>query len=112
MIIGNREFDTKNNTYIMGILNVTPDSFSDGGRYNTLDAALFHARQMVEEGADILDIGGESTRPGHIQISDQEEIERVVPVIERLKQEFDIPLSIDTYKSAVAEELCPRAQIW
>ncbi len=104
MIIGNREFDTKNNTYIMGILNVTPDSFSDGGRYNTLDAALFHARQMVEEGADILDIGGESTRPGHIQISDQEEIERVVPVIERLKQEFDIPLSIDTYKSAVAEE--------
>ncbi len=104
MIIGNREFDTKNNTYIMGILNVTPDSFSDGGRYNTLDVALFHARQMVEEGADILDIGGESTRPGHIQISDQEEIERVVPVIERLKQEFDIPLSIDTYKSAVAEE--------
>ncbi len=104
MIIGNKEFDTKNNTYIMGILNVTPDSFSDGGRYNTLDAALFHARQMVEEGADILDIGGESTRPGHIQISDQDEIERVVPVIERLKQEFDIPLSIDTYKSAVAEE--------
>lgn len=104
MIIGNKEFDTKNNTYIMGILNVTPDSLSDGGRYNTLDAALFHARQMVEEGADILDIGGESTRPGHIQISDQDEIERVVPVIERLKQEFDIPLSIDTYKSAVAEE--------
>lgn len=103
MIIGNKEFDTKNNTYIMGILNVTPDSFSDGGRYNTLDAALFHARQMVEEGADILDIGGESTRPGHIQITDAEEIERVVPIIERLKGEFDIPLSIDTYKSAVAE---------
>lgn len=103
MIIGNKEFDTKNNTYIMGILNVTPDSFSDGGRYNSLDAALFHARQMVEEGADILDIGGESTRPGHIQITDAEEIERVVPVIERLKGEFDIPLSIDTYKSAVAE---------
>lgn len=103
MIIGNREFDTKNNTYIMGILNVTPDSFSDGGRYDTIDAALFHARQMVEEGADILDIGGESTRPGHIQITDAEEIGRVVPVIERLKQEFDIPLSIDTYKSTVAE---------
>ena len=103
MIIGNKEFDTKNNTYIMGILNVTPDSFSDGGRYNSLDAALFHARQMVEEGADILDIGGESTRPGHIQITDAEEIERVVPIIERLKGEFDIPLSIDTYKSAVAE---------
>ena len=103
MIIGNKEFDTKNNTYIMGILNVTPDSFSDGGRYNSLDAALFHARQMVDEGADLLDIGGESTRPGHIQITDAEEIERVVPVIERLKGEFDIPLSIDTYKSAVAE---------
>ena len=103
MIIGNREFDTKNNTYIMGILNVTPDSFSDGGRYDTIDAALFHARQMVKEGADILDIGGESARPGHIQITDAEEIGRVVPVIERLKQEFDIPLSIDTYKSTVAE---------
>ncbi len=87
----------------MGILNMTPDSFSDGGRYNSLDAALFHARQMVDEGADLLDIGGESTRPGHIQISDSEEIERVVPVIERLKREFDTPISIDTYKSTVAE---------
>ena len=103
MIIGSREFDTEHNTYIMGILNVTPDSFSDGGRYDSLDAALFHAQQMVKEGADILDIGGESTRPGHIRISDEEEISRVVPVIERLRQEFDIPLSIDTYKSAVAE---------
>ena len=103
MIIGSREFDTEHNTYIMGILNVTPDSFSDGGRYDSLDAALFHAQQMVREGADIIDIGGESTRPGHIRISDEEEISRVVPVIERLRQEFDIPLSIDTYKSAVAE---------
>ena len=103
MIIGSRKFDTEKNTFIMGILNVTPDSFSDGGRYNNLDAALFHAARMVDEGADILDIGGESTRPGHIQISDAEEIGRVVPVIERLKHEFDIPLSIDTYKSAVAE---------
>lgn len=103
MIIGSREFDTEHNTYIMGILNVTPDSFSDGGRYDSLDAALFHAQQMVDEGADIIDIGGESTRPGHIRISDEEEISRVVPVIERLKQEFDVPLSIDTYKSAVAE---------
>lgn len=103
MIIGSREFNTENNTYIMGILNMTPDSFSDGGRYNSLDAALFHARQMVDEGADLLDIGGESTRPGHIQISDSEEIERVVPVIERLKREFDTPISIDTYKSTVAE---------
>ena len=103
MIIGSREFNTENNTYIMGILNMTPDSFSDGGRYNSLDAALFHARQMVDEGADLLDIGGESTRPGHIQISDSEETERVVPVIERLKREFDTPISIDTYKSTVAE---------
>ena len=103
MIIGSREFDTEHNTYIMGILNVTPDSFSDGGLYDSLDAALFHAQQMVKEGADIIDIGGESTRPGHIRISDEEEISRVVPVIERLRQEFDIPLSIDTYKSAVAE---------
>ena len=103
MIIGSREFDTEHNSYIMGILNVTPDSFSDGGRYDSLDAALFHAQQMVKEGADIIDIGGESTRPGHIRISDEEEISRVVPVIERLRQEFDIPLSIDTYKSAVAE---------
>ena len=102
MIIGNREFDTKHNTYIMGILNVTPDSFSDGGKYNNMDAALFHAQRMVSEGADIIDVGGESTRPGHIQISDEEEISRVVPIIERLKSEFDTPISIDTYKSAVA----------
>ena len=102
MIIGSREFDTKHNTYIMGILNVTPDSFSDGGRYNSLDSALFRAQQMADEGADIIDVGGESTRPGHTQISDDEEISRVVPVIEKLKQEFDIPLSVDTYKSAVA----------
>ncbi len=103
MIIGSREFDTKNETYVMGILNMTPDSFSDGGRYNQLDMALLHAEKMISDGADILDVGGESTRPGHIQISDQEEMERVVPVIEKLKQKFDIPISVDTYKSAVAE---------
>ena len=103
MIIGNKNFDTANHTYIMGILNVTPDSFSDGGKFQNLDAALKHAAEMVYDGADILDVGGESTRPGHSQITDQEEIERVVPVIERLKQEFDVPVSVDTYKSAVAE---------
>ncbi len=102
MIIGKKEFDTKNHTYIMGILNVTPDSFSDGGRYLSVDAALKHAQEMVDDGADILDIGGESTRPGHAQITEEEEIERTVPVIEKLKQEFDIPISIDTYKSSVA----------
>ena len=103
MIIGGKNFDTTNNTYIMGILNVTPDSFSDGGKFNGLDAALAHARQMVEEGADIIDVGGESTRPGHIQITDEGEIARVTPIIEALKKEFDVPVSIDTYKSHVAE---------
>lgn len=102
MIIGKKEFDTKNHTYIMGILNVTPDSFSDGGRYLSVDAALKHAQEMIDDGADILDIGGESTRPGHAQITEEEEIERTAPVIEKLKQEFDIPISIDTYKSSVA----------
>lgn len=103
MIIGNKEFDTKNNCYIMGILNVTPDSFSDGGRFNQLDAALYHTEEMLREGADIIDIGGESTRPGHQVITDAEEIARVTPVIEAVKQRFDAPVSIDTYKGAVAE---------
>lgn len=102
MKIGGKEFDINNHTYIMGILNVTPDSFSDGGKFQNIDAALFHAEQMIKEGADILDVGGESTRPGHVQITDDEEIERVVPVICRLKERFDIPVSVDTYKSAVA----------
>ncbi len=104
MKIGNREFDLKNHAYIMGILNVTPDSFSDGGNYNNIDAALFHAEQMIKDGADIIDVGGESTRPGHEKISDTEEIHRVVPVIERVKAEFDIPVSIDTYKAEVTKE--------
>ena len=103
MIIRWKEFDTANHTYIMGILNVTPDSFSDGGKFNGMDAAIAHAHQMVEEGVDIIDVGGESTRPGHIQITDEEEIARVTPIIEVLKKEFDVPVSIDTYKSHVAE---------
>lgn len=103
MKIGNKDFDIKNKTYIMGILNVTPDSFSDGGKYNHLDAALFHAEEMLRDGADIVDIGGESTRPGHTVITDQEEISRVVPVIEAVKSRFDVPVSIDTYKGTVAE---------
>lgn len=102
MIIGRKEFDTEHHTYLMGILNVTPDSFSDGGRYSRLDAALAHAEQLIQDGADLLDVGGESTRPGHRQISDEEEITRVVPVIEALKKEFDVPVSVDTYKSRVA----------
>lgn len=101
--IGNREFDVKNHTYVMGILNVTPDSFSDGGKYDQLDQALFHAQEMIDDGADIIDVGGESTRPGYTMISDEEEIERTVPVVEALKERFDIPISIDTYKSKVAK---------
>lgn len=90
-------------TLIMGILNVTPDSFSDGGRYNNLDSALEQAKKMVEDGVDIIDIGGESTRPGHTQISVEEEIGRVVPVIEMLSKKLDVIISIDTYKYQVAE---------
>ncbi len=104
MRIGSREFDTEHQTYIMGILNVTPDSFSDGGKYSRIDAALTHAEEMIRDGADIIDVGGESTRPGHQQITDEEEIERVAPVIETLKTRFDTPISVDTYKSAVARE--------
>ena len=102
MEIGGKIFDTEHQTYIMGILNVTPDSFSDGGRYDTMDAALKHAEEMILDGADILDVGGESTRPGHVQITEEEEIARVVPVIKKLNEKFDVPVSIDTYKSRVA----------
>lgn len=102
MIVGNKEFDVKNHAYVMGILNVTPDSFSDGGNYNQIDKALFHVESMIKEGMDILDIGGESTRPGYHQISEEEEIARVAPVIEKVKETFDIPVSLDTYKSKVA----------
>lgn len=102
MIIGGRTFDFDKRIYVMGILNVTPDSFSDGGRWNSVDRALRAAVRMAEEGADIIDIGGESTRPGYTKISVEEEIDRVVPVIERIKRETDIPVSIDTYKSKVA----------
>lgn len=103
MRIGSRDFATSGHTYIMGILNVTPDSFSDGGKFNQMDAALKHAEEMIADGAAILDIGGESTRPGYTKISDEEEISRVVPVIEAVKKEFDIPISVDTYKSGVAK---------
>ena len=103
MKIGKREFDTKNNIYIMGILNVTPDSFSDGGKYNKLYYAKHHVEQMLNEGADIIDIGGESTRPGAMMVSADEELERVIPVGRMIKEEFDVPVSVDTYKSRVAE---------
>ncbi|MCR5792406.1 MAG: dihydropteroate synthase [Lachnospiraceae bacterium] len=103
MKIGNREFKNGVHTYVMGILNVTPDSFSDGGNYNSVEKAREHARQMILEGADIIDVGGESTRPGYTMIREEEEIARVVPVIEMLANEFDTVISIDTYKSKVAK---------
>ena len=101
--IGGRDFMTSGHAYVMGILNVTPDSFSDGGKWISRDAALRHVGEMIKDGMDIVDVGGESTRPGHTQISDDEEIERVVPVIEGIKANFDVPVSIDTYKSGVAK---------
>lgn len=103
MKIGTREFECKKKTYVMGILNVTPDSFSDGGKWNRIDAALKHTEQMVQEGADIIDVGGESTRPGYVQVTDEEEVGRTAPVIEQIKRNFDLPVSIDTYKSKVAQ---------
>ncbi len=97
------EINFKDKTLVMGIMNVTPDSFSDGGKYNEVEKALAHARQMIADGVDIIDVGGESTRPGHVQISDKEEIERIVPVIRAIRQEFDVLISVDTYKSKVAD---------
>ncbi|WP_031557271.1 dihydropteroate synthase [Lachnospira multipara] len=102
MIIGNKEFDLDNKGYIMGILNVTPDSFSDGGKWNDVNKALEHAKEMVNMGATIIDVGGESTRPGYTKISDEEEINRVVPVIKAIKENLSVAVSIDTYKSEVA----------
>lgn len=98
MRIGNKSFDLSNKCYIMGILNITPDSFSDGGKWNSVEAAKCHVLNMIQDGASIIDVGGESTRPGHKKISVNEEIERVVPIIEMIKKNFDIPVSIDSYK--------------
>lgn len=102
MVIGNKTFNFENHFYIMGVLNVTPDSFSDGGKYYDVDAALRHVEEMIKEGADIIDIGGESTRPGYSEISEDFEIYRVAPVIEKIKSSFDVPVSLDTYKYKVA----------
>ncbi len=102
-----RRFNLKNDYLIMGILNVTPDSFSDGGKFNSVDAALKRTEEMLKEGADIVDVGGESTRPGSDFVSLDEELNRVVPVVEAIKKRFgsDVILSVDTYKSKVAEEV-------
>lgn len=103
MIIGNKSLNFQERTYIMGILNVTPDSFSDGGNYNNVELALKRAKEMIEEGVDIIDIGGESTRPGAEYVSEEEEINRVIPVIEAIKKELDVLISVDTYKSKTAK---------
>ena len=102
MKIGKKEFQTQGHTYVMGTLNVTPDSFSDGGRWNNRDAALGHAEEMLKEGADIIDIGGESTRPGYTRLTEEEETARVVPIVEAVKAAFDVPVSLDTCKAGVA----------
>jgi dihydropteroate synthase len=91
-------------THVMGILNTTPDSFSDGGRFNRVGKAIDHAAEMVKEGADIIDIGGESTRPGSEKVSLEEELERVIPVVNAISSRFDVPISIDTYKAEVAKQ--------
>ena len=105
MYIGQKYFDFSGATpFVMGILNITPDSFSDGGRYNSVDAAVEHALAMVQDGCDIIDIGAESTRPGHTQISTDEECSRLIPVLQALKNATDIPLSVDTYRGTTARE--------
>ena len=101
MKINQKEFDSQC-CHIMGILNVTPDSFSDGGKWNQMDRALFHTEEMIRDGAEIIDIGGESTRPGYQKVTEDEEIERVVPYIRAVREKFNIPVSIDTYKAKVA----------
>lgn len=111
MKIGNYSL-SDGNTHVMGIINVTPDSFSDGGRFVTMDKVIERADQMVQQGAAIIDVGGESTRPGYTMISDEEEISRVVPAIEAIKARLDVPISIDTYKSRVAEAaICAGADM-
>jgi len=101
----NYELNLGTRTYIMGILNITPDSFSDGGDFFDLDKALEHARKLVRDGADIIDVGGESTRPGSLELGENEELARVLPVVKKLVKEINVPISVDTYKSTVAEEV-------
>ncbi|MDT8716940.1 dihydropteroate synthase [Clostridium sp. 19966] len=103
MNIGNKAFELDTRTYVMGILNVTPDSFSDGGKYIDIDKAVYHAKEMIKQGADIIDVGGESTRPNHTPVGVEEELSRVIPVVKALSKEIDVPISVDTYKAKVAE---------
>ncbi|MGY4691858.1 dihydropteroate synthase [Salibacterium sp. K-3] len=98
------EINFKDKTYVMGILNVTPDSFSDGGQFNRIDAALERAFEMIEQGADMIDVGGESTRPGSVKVDGDEERRRVIPVLEKLAARLTVPISIDTYKAETARQ--------
>src|SRR6202795_4993091 len=99
-----RDLQLGERTLIIGVLNVTPDSFSDGGKYLNPDRAFARAVELEEEGADVIDIGAESTRPGSVRISEAEELRRLVPVLKRLRNKLTIPISVDTYKAAVAEK--------
>jgi len=101
--IGTKKFDIGSRTFIVGVLNVTPDSFSDGGSHNDPDRAVAHAEKLIKEGADIIEVGGESTRPGHIPVDEQDELRRVLPVVQALKKTTDTPIAVDTRKAAVAE---------
>ncbi|CCQ51171.1 dihydropteroate synthase [Crocosphaera watsonii WH 8501] len=103
LIIREHRFEWGKRTHLMGILNVTPDSFSDGGQFNSLETALEQAKNMIDSGADIIDIGGQSTRPGAEEITLEEELKRVIPIIKHLRQYSSIPISIDTTRSAVAQ---------
>ncbi len=105
LVLKNRNLPVYDRTLVMGILNVTPDSFSDGGSYTTIERAVNKAREMVSFGADLIDVGGESTRPDHAPVHPQEEINRVLPVVEKLLGEIDIPISVDTQKAQVAEKV-------
>lgn len=102
IMLEKKTIDLSTKTQVMGILNVTPDSFSDGGKYNQVDKAVERAKQMVADGADIIDIGGESTRPGYTSVEVEDEIKRIVPIIKKIKASVDVPISIDTFKSETA----------
>ena len=102
MKIGEKEFEDHGRTYVMGILDLAPDSLSDGGRLNIIDKAILHTAQMIDEGMDVLDIGTGSSKPGYSMVSDEEELNRLIPVLRAVKKKFDIPVSVDTYKSGVA----------
>ncbi|WP_319369945.1 dihydropteroate synthase [uncultured Ilyobacter sp.] len=108
VVIAGQEFDFSKKSYVMGILNITPDSFSDGGKNSSVEKAVKNAKKMVKQGAHIIDIGGESSRPGAEYVSAEKELDRIIPVLERLVKEIDVPISIDTYKSTVAKECLKR----